>query len=217
MIENVTIDKTCIEEGCTNQWLVRRLCHKHYQYRRKHNKPLPPILRRVYKGNPCSIKDCPNEARNAGMICSAHCNRRYRGMPGWDTRPLVQRKRHAEPYGRDNAWEYHLHRTFGLPRGEYGRMLEAQGGVCAICEQPDRNRRLGVDHDHKTGKIRGLLCSSCNTSIGKFGENIDRLLGAVIYLISHQEASSGTTDAHERPGTGTAPPRILPAAQANPP
>lgn len=64
-------------------------------------------------------------------------------------------------------------------------MLAAQNGGCAICSTttPDGNaRRFHVDHDHETGKIRGLLCHSCNTGIGKLRDDPDLLLSAVAYL-----------------------------------
>lgn len=51
--------------------------------------------------------------------------------------------------------------TYGLLEGEYEALFEAQGGVCAICGQP-RKYRLNVDHCHKTGAVRGLLCRLCN-------------------------------------------------------
>ncbi|WP_245627891.1 endonuclease VII domain-containing protein [Actinomadura oligospora] len=51
--------------------------------------------------------------------------------------------------------------TYGLERGEYDQLLAAQGGVCAICGQP-RAQRLSVDHCHKAGYVRGLLCRMCN-------------------------------------------------------
>lgn len=51
--------------------------------------------------------------------------------------------------------------TYGLEKGEYDKLFQAQGGVCAICRQP-RKQRLSVDHDHKTGMVRGLLCRMCN-------------------------------------------------------
>ena len=53
-------------------------------------------------------------------------------------------------------------KTYGLNAAEYAAMLEAQGGRCAICRSKPKSKRLAVDHDHKTGVVRGLLCSRCN-------------------------------------------------------
>src|SRR5207249_694982 len=50
----------------------------------------------------------------------------------------------------------------GVTDAEYDRLLAAQGGGCAICGNPPKTRRLHVDHDHKTGEVRGLLCHRCN-------------------------------------------------------
>lgn len=81
-----------------------------------------------------------------------------------------------------------LRKKFNLSIEDYDRMLEAQGGVCAICKQPETHKRndkvkaLAVDHDHRTGKIRGLLCADCNTGIGKLKDSIDVLTSAVQYL-----------------------------------
>ena len=55
--------------------------------------------------------------------------------------------------------------VYRLPDGEYERLLEAQGGRCAICDQAVAGT-IAVDHDHATGKVRGLLCSGCNTALG---------------------------------------------------
>jgi hypothetical protein len=68
----------------------------------------------------------------------------------------------------------------------YNAMLNAQGGVCKICLKPEENERfskLSVDHCHKTGHVRGLLCSRCNTSIGKFKDDPALLLRAAKYLL----------------------------------
>ena len=63
------------------------------------------------------------------------------------------------------------------------RMLEAQGGVCAICRKPrPENRTLHVDHDHKTGRIRGLLCFRCNNALGDFEEQWELFQLAADYL-----------------------------------
>lgn len=87
---------------------------------------------------------------------------------------------------------YHrkLRQRYGITLEEYDRMFALQSGVCAICKQPENDaykRRLSVDHDHETGKVRGLLCHQCNTGIGKFGDDIKRLLSAAKYLKLHEE------------------------------
>jgi len=77
-------------------------------------------------------------------------------------------------------------RVYGVDIAEYERLLEAQDGRCAICGSTDprasRTRFLQIDHDHVTGKIRGLLCSPCNLGIGKFDEDLARLEAAARYL-----------------------------------
>lgn len=55
-----------------------------------------------------------------------------------------------------------IERTYGLTATEYDRLLAEQGGRCAICRARPKSKRLAVDHDHKTGAVRGLLCSRCN-------------------------------------------------------
>ena len=80
---------------------------------------------------------------------------------------------------------YHL-RKFGLTPDDYDCMLEAQGGGCAICGRPPRDDiSLHVDHDHKTGRVRGLLCFRCNNSLGDLDDDPELLRKAVAYLESH--------------------------------
>jgi hypothetical protein len=60
---------------------------------------------------------------------------------------------------------------------------DAQDGVCVICGSPPPDESsLHVDHDHRTGRIRGLLCFTCNNALGDFGDDLDRLARAVTYL-----------------------------------
>lgn len=58
-----------------------------------------------------------------------------------------------------------LQRLYGITAAQYDQMLEAQGGVCAVCGKPPGKTRLNVDHDHKTGLVRGLLCWTCNRRV----------------------------------------------------
>lgn len=55
-----------------------------------------------------------------------------------------------------------IERTYGLGRDEYDVLLELQGGRCAVCRVRPKKKRLVVDHDHRTGAVRGLLCARCN-------------------------------------------------------
>jgi hypothetical protein len=82
------------------------------------------------------------------------------------------------------ARKYHLRKKFGITPEEYDGMLETQGGSCAICgtTDPKPNKCFSVDHDHETGEVRGLLCLSCNTSMGLVGDDPDLLRKAIAYL-----------------------------------
>jgi len=53
----------------------------------------------------------------------------------------------------------------GLSIEDYDELITAQGGGCAICGNPPKTRRLDTDHDHRTGKVRGLLCHRCNRAL----------------------------------------------------
>ena len=100
-----------------------------------------------------------------------------------------------------------LRDSFDLSLDEYRKMLEAQDGKCAICNQPETHKRngklkaLAVDHDHKSGAIRGLLCSDCNTGIGKLKDDPAILQSAIQYLTSrHPNHPTGLADAAQTDG-----------------
>ncbi len=79
----------------------------------------------------------------------------------------------------------HLRRTFGITLQQYTRLLDLQGGRCAICStiSPGQGRKnFCVDHEHATGKIRGLLCYACNVGIGFLQEQPAILRSAIRYL-----------------------------------
>jgi hypothetical protein len=72
-------------------------------------------------------------------------------------------------------------RRYGLNAGRYDAMCAAQNGQCAICGQSS-DKNLHVDHCHTTGAVRGLLCGKCNTAIGQFDEDPQRMYAAIAYL-----------------------------------
>ena len=85
-------------------------------------------------------------------------------------------------------------REYGISFVDYQNLLETQKHVCAICGQPEKHKSkssqrniksLCVDHNHITGNVRKLLCSSCNTIIGMCNENIQVLYNTINYLKEH--------------------------------
>lgn len=70
----------------------------------------------------------------------------------------------------------------GLTREQYDRLLHDQGHVCAICERAPKGRALAIDHDHKFGHTRGLLCTRCNMGLGMFGDSRKLLVAAAQYV-----------------------------------
>lgn len=98
-----------------------------------------------------------------------------------------EKKKKFCEYGRNSV----LKKRYGLCREEFERMKFNQNNQCLICgnspnmEGPVNQRTLSVDHCHKTGKIRGLLCQLCNRGIGLFRERQDLLINACEYLKNH--------------------------------
>jgi hypothetical protein len=87
-------------------------------------------------------------------------------------------------------------RKYDLTVEGYEALVAEQGGVCAICGSPvpsGREKRLSVDHDHKTGKLRGLLCGGCNRGLENFRDNPGFLRRAAEYLSSDSDRHSQTT------------------------
>ena len=79
-----------------------------------------------------------------------------------------------------DRWEDIRRRTkYGMEPEEFQAMKEKQNEACAICLQ---RKKLSVDHDHQTGRVRGLLCTNCNTALGKLHDNSDNLRRAADYL-----------------------------------
>lgn len=100
-------------------------------------------------------------------------------------REVAKANRQSPEFKAKRRDEY-LRRRYGITQLDYEAMVAAQDGLCAICRRGPQPGRRGdgfhVDHCHATGVVRGLLCSPCNTALGTFGDDIDRLLAAADYL-----------------------------------
>lgn len=88
----------------------------------------------------------------------------------------------------------HLKRMYDITIEQYNEMSEAQNHKCMICggtEMNYKNKVLCVDHNHATGKVRGLLCGLCNSGLGKFKENKQLLLNTIKYLEKYESDATG--------------------------
>lgn len=121
---------------------------------------------------------------------------------GLDSKRAEGRKRQCKPclsmYQRqwaadhkDSVRRTRLKKKYNLTPAEYEVIAERQGGCCAICKtelphhlnsEEDLRDRVGVDHDHVTGRIRGLLCGPCNKALGFFQDDPAIVEGALAYL-----------------------------------
>lgn len=143
--------------------------HPHERALRKH-------LRRVHE------KDLP-------LGCD-WCERRF------ETRRALESHKgwahHQYVNGRNDPLrqrDWNLRTKYGIGIKDYEELLRAQGSRCAVCAEPHGTTRattLHVDHDHRTGQVRGLLCANCNHVLGKVRDDVERLLALALYLERHR-------------------------------
>ena len=92
-------------------------------------------------------------------------------------------KRRRDNYNPNYRWEEGV-RKYGITPDDYFKMIEDQNHCCAICgkHQDNHRRRFSIDHNHTTGKVRGLPSDLCNKSLGGLGDTIEGLERAIEYL-----------------------------------
>ncbi len=124
-------------------------------------------------------KSCTNGRERTCRICGpGKRNKRWRKNKG---------HRHTSKIRRST-----LIKAYGISPEAYDGMAKEQNDVCKICGNPEtrkgcytkRPRKLAVDHDHSTGRIRGLLCSNCNSALGFAGDNTWILGRMISYIVS---------------------------------
>lgn len=108
--------------------------------------------------------------------------KKYRMKNQEKCRWLSKQWREANPGYQRN---FLMKKKYGIGVEEYNKLLQQQNGRCYICQDLSENGRDGflhIDHDHSTGKIRGLLCSTCNAGLGMLKDHPDILMKAAFYL-----------------------------------
>jgi hypothetical protein len=107
---------------------------------------------------------------------------------------VLKRNRKSSQKNKRRVWENKLKYRYGITVEEYENLLNLQKGSCSICKtkNPSQKRKPSnyfcVDHCHKTGKVRGLLCSTCNTALGLLGDSKTNLFEAINYLTRFEES-----------------------------
>ena len=137
------------------------VCRKEYRRRAYALKPKPV-------GKTCELCGSRLHSSNKTGICGETPQCRHEK----NKRTYLGRLRAGNPGGGSQIP--------GFSRDELNRMRE--GKSCEVCGEI--RKKMVVDHDHHTGKIRGVLCSQCNVAIGMMGDNVDRLGAAINYLRS---------------------------------
>ena len=143
--------------------------------------------------------------------CSKAANAAWAKANPEKHRKRVEAYRNRNPIThRQAATRNRLKKTYNITAEEYLRLFDSQGGACKLCElplinlldserdftgQPDNNVAR-VDHCHKTGRVRGLLCFGCNVGLGKFKDDEKLLLKAARYL--HESATASAQPDVER-------------------
>jgi hypothetical protein len=183
-------DVTCLEPECSVKPAARGLCSGHYQ--RHWTRGTLPSPQLVANGGEAlhRLTDVNPEARTATCsVCGpVQMIRVSRGKHGAEcsTKRRSQRKKQGRKPG---ATIYgHSRRPGGvgykLTRAGRQKMLKDQRGRCAICKRTETQigEKLFVDHCHKTGRVRGLLCRNCNSGLGFFRDDSDLMWQAFAYL-----------------------------------
>ena len=85
---------------------------------------------------------------------------------------------------------YQIKSDYGLSKEDYERFVEENLGACPICQNPPGKKGWVVDHDHVTGKVRGLICQACNVGIGVFHDDPEIMERAAAYLKEHTKEDS---------------------------
>lgn len=138
---------------------------------------------------------CPRCKRRPRQIYSSGCvgtyclecdrayqKKHYHNLSGHDKQERLKKTR---KWGKDHQYELRLSR-YGLTQAGYDTLVTKQKGACPICGRSlFGNGQTKIDHDHRTGKVRGVLHHKCNILLGMADDNPDRLRAAIRYLESN--------------------------------
>lgn len=195
-----TGSNNCLVEGCDKARHGRGWCSTHYRRWRKHGDPLVASAprgrtlscpkcdsvfisvnpRRLFCSRSCAVA-AANDRRETiaayPSVC-AHCGDKY--VNG------SYQSLYCSRICKGRAADFRKRlKNQGLTSEQYIEMLDSQGHRCGICQSPDWGGKAGVpniDHDHATGRVRGLLCNPCNLGIGLLGDSPSTIAAAAVWV-----------------------------------
>lgn len=144
------------------------LCQACWQYWRKHGDVTP-------------------RGKRLSEIVAGHDERKAQVAASWNEQKKLARRTEAYRLKRNRS----LRQRYGITLEDYERMLDKQGGCCKICANPPAtNRVLVVDHHHKSGRVRALLCDDCNNIVGVVETKPARIEAARQYVEEYHKESN---------------------------
>jgi len=189
--------RVCSLDGCDRAYVSAGYCAAHYRRLRVYGdiQAGKPVSRRE-AGRTCEYKDCDRPHR-AGGLCEAHYVRRKYGKD-MDA-PIQERRKHKDlveclrpgcedaptknGHCKDHYRRWHqMTYVYGIDWDQFDRMIETQANACAICRTVFTSSTINIDHCHRGGDVRGLLCATCNVGLGSFRDQPDLLRAAATYL-----------------------------------
>ena len=214
MAKTKVVRGLCTVDGCTRAHKARGYCAVHYQHYLRGVPVRAEIKTRdrtVYVH--CSEEGCQEPVKAKGL-CMTHYARflrhghtRYRDRKK-PAKPCTVAGCESHMYANGFCHQHYMRekklaQKYGLTLDQASSMLEAQGGVCAICGGiPSAVNGLSqkvvdfnVDHDHKTSAVRGLLCPHCNRGIGLLQDDPSVITSAIAYLAKHSPDPLAILDA----------------------
>ena len=176
----------CVADNCDRAAVSRSCCDKHYRRLIKHG-DINYVSKKVKV--PCSVDNCENIAMSKG-----YCDKHYRKFKKYgDPNFTIDRKIYCsvkdcnqKHLAKGLCYTHYWAKKQKVELSEKDLLyMQQHNGKCDICGENRSlsNRPLCIDHDHKTGKFRGLLCSKCNVGLGHFDDNADYLLRSIEYLL----------------------------------
>lgn len=158
------------------------ICHKPQPLSQFHRKAT------AKDGHRAQCKTCVRRYQERRALGVSTPRKLGRSPESLERRKLYHRQ-YMRKYNKTAAWKMAhrkclIHKKYGITWDQYQSLITAQNNLCAICNKGESpKRRLAIDHCHRTGRVRGLLCIKCNRALGYFGDDPAVVRAALGYLL----------------------------------